>query len=253
MDKQFRRLDYLGVNYSKGSVQPEITTVRDSLNHRNLVSLSSENRGYDIHYTIDGSEPTALSTRYAAPFEMTSTGIVKAVLVKDGEVKGKSNERKILVNLASGKPVTLLMPYSQNYPASGQHAMTDGLTGTMALKSGWQGYKSTDMEVVIDLVKPATASNISATFLQDIASWILYPLNVDYLISLDGINWQPVGSIHTDPLPSKGKADRDFSVSFNPAPARFIKVKAKNNAVLPEWHEYKGEHCWIFVDEIIVN
>jgi hypothetical protein len=109
------------------------------------------------------------------------------------------------------------------------------------------------MEVVIDLLKPEPVNRIGTTFIQLISSWVIYPLDVDFYTSIDGMNWEPAGNIHTEPLPSKSKADRDFVVEFSSRTARYVKVSARNNGVLPQWHEYKGQPCWIFADEIRVN
>lgn len=253
LDNQYKRLEYMGVNFSKGSLQVDITTMRDSVNHRNLVVISSETKGYDICYTLDGSEPGPGSTKYTEPFEVKGSSTVRACLVKDNEAKGQVNERRIEVNLATGKPVKVLKPYSFKYPGTGDQSMTDGLAGTASLKTGWQGYEGTDMEVVVDLLKPESVNRIGTTFIQLISSWVIYPIDVDFYTSIDGSNWEPAGNIHTEPLPSKSKADRDFVVEFSSRTARYVKVCARNNGVLPQWHEYKGQPCWIFADEIRVN
>lgn len=250
MDNQFRRLDYLGVKYSKGSFQVEISTVRDSINHLNLVKLDSETKGYEIRYTIDGTAPSASSNLYTSPFPVKSTTTVKACLFSEGKAKGNVNEREVISCLTSGKPVIVIKPFSYKYSAGGDQAMTDGILAGSSLRSGWQGYEGTDMEIVIDLLAEAQLHTISARFLQSIGAWILYPLDVEYLTSLDGTSWQSAGTLHTEPQPSKSKADRDFTIELPGTIARYIKVKAKNNGVLPDWHEYKGEPCWIFVDEI---
>ncbi|MCM1147938.1 MAG: DUF5123 domain-containing protein [Bacteroidales bacterium] len=45
------------------------------------VTLACETEGAAIHYSLDGTEPTATSTLYEAPFEITATTTVKAVAV----------------------------------------------------------------------------------------------------------------------------------------------------------------------------
>lgn len=52
----------------------------------NMVSISCATEGASIHYTIDGTEPTAESSVYTEPFAITSTVTVKAVAAKDGEL-----------------------------------------------------------------------------------------------------------------------------------------------------------------------
>ena len=40
--------------------------------------------GAEIHYTTDGSDPTAESTLYSQPFTLTEAGTVKAIAIKNG-------------------------------------------------------------------------------------------------------------------------------------------------------------------------
>jgi hypothetical protein len=48
------------------------------------ISLSCATPDAMIHYTLDGSEPTASSTRYTAPFLLGASAVVKAIAVKEG-------------------------------------------------------------------------------------------------------------------------------------------------------------------------
>ncbi|NVO20681.1 MAG: family 20 glycosylhydrolase [Bacteroidetes bacterium] len=253
MEDQYKRLTYKGVNFSKGSFDVDITTIYDSIGHRNLVKLSDEVKGAEIYYTVDGSEPLLSSNHFKRPFAIDSSCTIKASVFKNGKRLGKNIERTIISNITSGKPVHIYKPYSIKYPACGDQAMTDGLLGTSSFNNGWQGYEGTDMDVVIDLLQACNIHKITTHFIQRINSWVLYPLDVEFSTSIDGINWQKSGTIHTDPQPSKSKEDREFSVEFTPIKARFIRVAAKNTGTLPDWHEYKGGLSWIFADEITVE
>lgn len=48
------------------------------------VSLSCETEDASIYYTLDGSNPTAESTLYSAPFQVSETTTVKAIAIKEG-------------------------------------------------------------------------------------------------------------------------------------------------------------------------
>lgn len=253
MQDQFVRLDNMGINYSKGSFKTDITTVYDSIQNRNLVKISTEATGYRIHYTTDGSNPSASSPEYTSPFSVEKTSLIKAVLVQNGTVKGEPTECEVVEHKAAGKPVKIIKPYSFKYPGTGNQSMTDGLNGGKSFKVGWQGYEGTDMEVIIDLLKQETINSVSTTFIQDISAWVMYPAEVRYYTSNDGTTWKLADTFITEPAPSKSKADRDFTSELNGLTARYIKVTAINTGKLPSWHENQGQPCWMFADEVIVK
>ena len=76
-----------GSQTDSGSVTPTVGSPtisgQTSFNISTEVSMSAES-GAEIHYTTDGSTPTADSTLYSAPFTLNSTTTVKAIAIKDG-------------------------------------------------------------------------------------------------------------------------------------------------------------------------
>lgn len=69
-------------NPTSGVAAPTISG-QSSFTNSTEVSISAET-GAEIHYTTDGSTPTAESTLYSAPFTLNSTTVVKAIAIKDG-------------------------------------------------------------------------------------------------------------------------------------------------------------------------
>jgi hexosaminidase len=251
MDYQFQRLDFEGVKYSKGSFNVDITTVRSE--NRNQVVLSSETKDMEIRYSIDGSDPLPTFVLYDKPFDLSKSVIVKAALFKNGKIAGSVNQREISVNKASGKPVTILKPYSFKYPGTGDQAMTDGLFGTNSYKSGWQGYEGCDMEFMVDLLTPTMISSVKLNFVKNPTDWVLFPYEVIFALSIDGKTWENLTPTKFD---ANSRSNRQIKAAENKIPetlARYIKVMGISPKTLPEWHEYKGEPCWIFADELIVE
>jgi hexosaminidase len=251
LPRQLSRLKALHVNYSPGSFAADITTRRSG--NRNQVVLSSEVRGMDIHYTLDGSDPVPASKCYRKPFTPKASCTVKAALFDHAKRSGVIRSRTIAVNPASGKPVTLLKPCSFKYPGTGVNAMTDGLSGTLSYKNGWQGYEGTDMEFTVDLLKPLKLHGLKLDFVSNPSDWVLFPERVDFAVSADGTNWIPASPYVFGPAASGPREVKTASCTLAGTEVRYIRVSAFSPKRLPNWHEYKGEPCWIFADELIAE
>lgn len=251
MDDHLQRLDFMGVKYSKGSYAVDFTTINEG--NQNLVVLTSETNGMQIRYTLDGSDPTPASGLYTQPFQLPKTALVKAAIFNKGKIAGNINYRNIMVNKASGKPVNILKPYSFKYPGTGNNALTDGLTGTDSYKSGWQGYEGSDMELIVDLLTATKISTIKLNFVKNPSDWVLFPIEVVFSVSLDGKTWKDMKSSRFEATSPGKKEVKAAENNFPETEVRYIKVKASSPKVLPDWHEYKGEPCWIFADELIVE
>jgi len=251
LDKQYPRLDNLCVKYSPGSFNVDITTQRDK--GLNLVVLSSETTGMEIRYTIDGSDPSNNSTLYSKPFNLSKSAPVKAALFSKDKIAGDINQRDVDVNKASGKPATIIKPYSFKYTGTGDQAMTDGLMGTGSYKSGWQGYEGTDIEFTVDLLQPTKISSVKLNFVKSPADWVLYPTEVVFSISLDGKTWKNLEPTKFDATSPSQKEIKPAINIFKETETRYIKVMATSPKVLPEWHMFKGKPCWIFADELVVE
>lgn len=73
------QVDYYG-EVEAGTVTAPTITLADN----NMVELSQAD-GDPIYYTTNGDDPSAASTPYTAPFEITGLTTVKAVAIKDGK------------------------------------------------------------------------------------------------------------------------------------------------------------------------
>lgn len=60
------------------------------------VTITGDVADAEIYYTLDGSEPTQQSARYEAPFQLTHSAVVKAIVYRNGQC-GKVGEAMIRV------------------------------------------------------------------------------------------------------------------------------------------------------------
>jgi hypothetical protein len=110
------------------------------------------------------------------------------------------------------------------------------------------------MELIVDLGKEKSISKVSTEFLQDLHSWILMPLRVEYEISSDGKNFVPLGTVTNDiPDREENAMMKIFSQPVKSIVTRYVKIKAINYGSLPAWHPGASGKAWIFCDEIFVE
>jgi hypothetical protein len=179
---------------------------------------------------------------------------IKALAAKEGRDPSFVMTARF-TKITHNRKIELSTAYSSQYSAGGDIALIDTIRGTDDFRTGtWQGYHGVDLDAVIDLGKRENIQRIVTGFLQDQNSWIFMPLEVEYAASDDGKNFRVIGTLINDIPPEKeGAIRKDFSLSFQPTRARFVRIRAKNRKVCPPWHPGSGNKAWIFADEIVIE
>jgi hypothetical protein len=219
------------------------------------IELKSDDPSAEIRYTTDGSEPTLKSNKYHSPLSLKKTVLIKARAFKNGTASLAVAENKFTINLATGKKIILAKPYSKKYPASGKMAMVDGITGSSNFHDGvWQGYERIDFDATIDLGESRSISHISVGFIQEMKSWIFLPKEVTFEGSRNGQTFNLLGTLtHEVELSTPGSIVKSFTLGIEKTKARFVRVRAKNVGICPDWHPGAGGKAWLFVDEIVIE
>ena len=91
-----------------GLATPTITPAGGTYYSPVEVSMSCATSGATIYYTTNGSNPTTSSTRYTAPFTVSTATTVKAISAKDGEVSDVVSES---YEFATATPVNSIAEY----------------------------------------------------------------------------------------------------------------------------------------------
>ncbi len=210
----------------------------------------------DIYYTTNSEVPLINSILYKenARIVIKDNTIIKAVAIRrDGVMSATATAH--FYKRPNNYTVKIISTYNKQYTADGDDGLIDGLLGDNDWRKGrWQGYQSQDFEAIIDLQTTITVNRISAGFLQDSRSWILFPKQVAYYGSVDGITYELIDSVASNVLASDMNVQRtELSVKGNGKPYRYVKVQALNFGQLPAWHQGAGGDAFIFVDEIRIE
>jgi predicted alpha-1,2-mannosidase len=218
------------------------------------VALRSAGPNATIHYSVDGSEPTRRSSRYAQPLLVDRSLTVRA-RAYDAE-RESPVMRVSFRRLADYPRIRLSAPYAPQYAAAGDDTLIDGLRGNDSFKTGrWQGYRIPALTVDLDLGALRDIGGVSMGFLQDTGSWIFMPRGIEVETSADGRRYVSLGrAANATPERRGGAVVADLEVrSSRTVRARYLRVLVSGHGALPSWHPGAGEMAWFFADEIIIR
>jgi predicted alpha-1,2-mannosidase len=236
------------------TMTPVVTPARPTFTDSLMLTLACETPGSSIFYSLDGSEPTTASIRYAGPFTLRESKTLKARAFSKGRPPSGMMEAAFTKTFRIG---TVAQPgaYSPQYPGGGHDALIDGVRGVEDFRvGGWQGFEGNDLETVVDLGSVRPIRRIAATFLQDHNAWIFFPTSVRIDISVDGKVYRTAFEGGTGVAPQQeGAIKKTVSTDLEADHARYVRIRATNIGLCPPWHKGSGNKAWLFVDEIQVE
>ena len=207
-----------------------------------------------IHYTLDGSEPTAASPRYTGPVEIGKSARFRATALREGG-ENASYSREFAFSKSTGRPAVLNTKPNDSYTFEGASLLVDGYHSRPVFTSGaWLGYLDEPLDVTIDMGGEQSYRSVELETLAEKGDWIFPPSSVTVWVSDNGTDFTEVASV-TVPEAKAGDADGigRYWMQFPETSARYLKVVAQNAAAIPAWHPGAGSKGFLFVDEIVVE
>ncbi|MEC3907186.1 glycoside hydrolase family 20 protein [Tamlana sp. 2201CG12-4] len=246
---QFKRYEFLGINYAKSAYLVTSKTDVDLENKSVSLLLQNEFPNADIRYVFGNGNLNEEAIKYTSPIELQETTIIKASLFKNDKPVGKVFVDTITFHKAVAHKVNYITPYSDKYQGAGAFGMVNTLRGTKNFHDGqWQAWLGQDMEVVIDLEEKKTIKEVSVGALENQGPDIYFPTAVEVSVSNDGKTFDNVGRTDRAFVKNAEAELKDFKISFKERKVRFVKVKAICLEKSP-----KGGGAWLFVDEILLK
>ncbi len=216
--------------------------------------VSFNQPGSTVHYTLTGDEPTVHDPVYVSPVKITKETVVK--------VKGFSNDfspsSTVSVHfMQDGKSIRQMEfskpdePYTSSNPA----ILYDNIGGIANHQSGtWLGYKSDTVTISIELKKKEKLKTVLVNLLQNEDNWIFLPEHVFVYCYDKKLAAFVLTGEHADLYQAptqKGSVMLGIPIkpTFSTSMVKLVLIPLKK---IPDWHNGKGNHSWLFIDEIKV-
>lgn len=233
-------LQQMGLNPFPLSNELEFDMVVDTIQKEIRVTMDAEKYPAEIHYTTDGSTPTASSPIYQEPIVVKDSAKIVAGIFVNGQLQDRISEQRVDYHKGIGKSIRFNSRLYPGYMAGGMNAIINGYRGGLTyLDQRWQGYTD-NLDCVIDLGEVMDLHQVSSKWMQLTGPGVYQPEKVEVLTSEDGKNFTSQGVIPTTiPQDKSDLTFQEYTFQGN-WKARYVQLKAQNP---------KG---FIFVDEIVI-
>jgi hypothetical protein len=235
---------------------PLIRASKELFNDTVQVMLETGFAKAKIHFTTDGKEPDSTSAVYKEPLVLNASGEVKARAYLEGWTTSATIAKRFVKVRHRPTGIVMATPPDAKYKGeAGDKTLIDFQLGGDSFRSGkWLGWQGHHCVATIDLGQVADVSKVTAGCFEDTGGWIFFPKGMSVSTSKDGKTYQKAKAASFPVATGGTKPGRNlFSVSFGSAQARYVKVEVASVLKNPAWHPNKGEKCWVFVDEILVE
>ncbi|HPH33258.1 MAG TPA: chitobiase/beta-hexosaminidase C-terminal domain-containing protein [Chitinophagaceae bacterium] len=222
--------------------------------NKTVAEIKFAQEGTTVHYTLNGQEPTLTDPVYTGPVSITQNlTILKAKAFGAAFLPSETAVATFIKNGKRIKSLKYTLPHAA-YPGNGEQTLIDNLGGVAQTGSkNWMGYQCDTVSIIVDLGKRKKVNSVLLHFLQSESAWIFLP----EIIRIEGDNRKATGLqlLGTAQL----KADKETTGTH----CRYRQIKAipkiKTRQLyitllvpkeMPAWHAAKGQHAWIFIDEL---
>lgn len=217
------------------------------------VTMYFAQSGTRIHYSFKHTLPTSDDPLYKGP--LTIKEAVTTVHARSyAEAEFLPSDPVSITLIKEGLPLTSLTTSAPNpkYPGSGPATLTDNLGGLASVGSPtWMGFDTDTASFTVTLKQEAIPERVLLHFLQNEDSWIFLPERITvYAITGEGEKEIARLSNSTDQPHAGSRCVPQFLQLQPTGPVAQLRISINGVSHLPGWHAGKGQHAWVFIDEI---
>jgi hypothetical protein len=220
------------------------------------LSVKFVQAGAAVYYTTNGDEPTAQSKIYSKPIIISKNfTVIKTKAIGENFLPSLTATVEFIKDGLPINNVEYTTP-NQKYPGNGNKTLIDNEGGNTAVNSNtWLGYDCDTVTISVNLKKKQTVQSVLLNFLQNESGWIFLPEQIKAewykqetksyqlftTVTINSDKENPGSSCVYRMLSTKQKIKTDKIL---------IHIAVKKS--IPSWHPGKGNHAWMFIDEIKV-
>lgn len=244
------RLSILKVDYGMESVP---VTLSLAVQSEKLYAKLTPSAEYIMGYTHFNGDSVLLGKS----IEVESHGTISASINYRGRKLPRREEFFVDGHAGVFHPIELGFTPSPYYTGGGDFALADGRIGSLGFHDGvWQAVQGEDVIAIVDLEKVIEIDSIFSNFYRYQDAWIFTPTYVEFSASIDGDHYEVIAQKEFKSATLKNDAQDIVTVNSGKlmgVRARYIKMRAVNSGLCPDWHAAATEPTWLFCDEIIIR
>ena len=250
LEPHLDRLSILKVDYGMESVPVTLSLAVQSKKLYATLTPSAEYINGTTHFNGD-------SVLLGQSIEVESHGTISVSINYRGRQLPRREEFFVDGHAGVFHPIELGFTPSPYYTGGGDFALVDGRIGSLGFHDGvWQAVQGEDVLAIVDLEEIIEIDSIFSNFYRYQDAWIFPPRFVEFSASIDGDHYEVISQ--NDFKDATLKNDAQDIVTVNSGKlmgvhARYVKMRAVNSGLCPDWHAAATEPTWLFCDEIVVR
>lgn len=227
--------------------------VTPSGNGKLEVSITCIRPDVSMHYTLDGSNPTAGSAVFPQSLLLDRAALVKAASFKNGIRMGQILTLPVRFNKATGHETEGNGTGNEN---GNLGLLTNGIRGSERQSDfEWCGWYGSDFSFTLDLKHARPLHLLTFGTITNNGMAVHQPSGIVVSVSDDNRIFREIARFHQsrDEIFREGTFREDKTLSLGNVSARYIRIDGKNPGLCPADHVRSGQKTWVYMDEIIVE
>ncbi len=224
--------------------------------NKTAVEIKFAQRGTVVHYILNNREPTRQDPVYTKPITIKNN--FTTLKAKAFGNNFHPSETVAVTFIKEGKSIQLIKqtPPNSKYPGTGANTLIDNKGGIEQLSSNtWMGYNCDTVAVTMEMGKLQTVNKVLLNFLQSENGWVFLPDEVIiYWFDNKSSSFRLFGNekLLTDKETPGSHCNYHVITAKNKIRTNKILISILVKKIIPSWHPAKGQHAWMFIDEIKV-